>query len=534
MSFAMNNVQQLSFDDSLYHLTDREKRNLDKSWAKDFAEIIFPAINEKPFSVLYSDRPSRTNTAINVLIGSLILKEMLGLTEEEVVDALMFDVRFQYALHTTSFAEQPLNDRSLGRFRARCISYEEQTGHDLIHECIISLSKEIASVMNIRPNMKRMDSMMIASNIKKMSRLELIYTCVANLAALVNEKEENQLPESLKHYCDADDHNRVLYHNRSEETESKIETVLKDAATLIQFCGSHYDEDTEYQLLLRMIREQTITLKEGQYQLKEKEDGSMGSAILQNPSDPDATYCKKAGKENRGYIANVVEDTGENGSVISEYQYEQNIHSDSQFIKEYIASTEPQPEPTILVTDGGFSGNENLEAAKEKNIQLITTDLKGRASKDIWADFEFSEDGKKLLHCANGNEPKTCNYNTTDGKCRISFQKEQCVNCPYKEQCKPKIFKTIARIDLSYKTVNRAKQQRYMGTEEFKKYARFRNGVETIPSILRRKYHVDKIPVRGKLPSKLFYGFKIAALNTNKLFRYLRGLDKVTQKVVTA
>lgn len=73
MSFAMNNVQQLSFDDSLYHLTDREKRNLDKSWAKDFAEIIFPAINEKPFSVLYSDRPSRTNTAINVLIGSLIL-----------------------------------------------------------------------------------------------------------------------------------------------------------------------------------------------------------------------------------------------------------------------------------------------------------------------------------------------------------------------------------------------------------------------------------------------------------------------------
>jgi hypothetical protein len=45
---------------------------------------------------------------------------------------------------------------------------------------------------------------------------------------------------------------------------------------------------------------------------------------------------------------------------------------------------------------------------------------------------------------------------------------------------------------------------------------------------------VDKIPVRGKLRGKLFYGFKIAALNTNKLFRHLRGLDKVTPKVVTA
>ena len=27
------------------------------------------------------------------------------------------------ALHTTSFEEQPLNDRTLGRFRARCNSY---------------------------------------------------------------------------------------------------------------------------------------------------------------------------------------------------------------------------------------------------------------------------------------------------------------------------------------------------------------------------------------------------------------------------
>jgi hypothetical protein len=534
MSFAMNDIQQFRFDDSLYHLTDREKRILDKSWAKDFAEVIFPAIDERPFSVLYSDRPSRSNTAANVLIGSLILKEMLGLTDEEVVDALMFDIRFQYALHTTSFAEQPLNDRSLGRFRARCISYEEQTGQDLIHECVISLSKEIASVMGIRPNMKRMDSMMVASNIKKMGRLELIYTCVANLAALVNRKEENQLPESLKHYCDADDHNRVLYHNRSEETESKIETVLKDAAVLIQFCGSRYDLDSEYQLLLRVIREQTTTSKEGQYQLKGKGNGSMGSDILQNPSDPDATYCKKAGKENRGYIANVVEDVNENGSVISEYQYEQNSHSDSQFIKEYLTGMELQSEPTILVTDGGFSGNDNMEAAKEKNIQLITTDLKGQDAKDVWADFEFSEDGKKLLHCANGIKPKTCSYNARGEKCRISFDREQCVNCPYQKQCNPKIYKRVARLDLSFRTVDRSKQQRYMGTEEFKKYARFRNGVETIPSILRRKYHVDKMPVRGKIRSKLFYGFKIAALNANKLFKYLDSLNKVTQKVVMA
>ena len=40
----------------------------------------------------------------------------------------MFDIRYQYALHTTSFTEQPLSDRTLSRFRARCLAYETETG----------------------------------------------------------------------------------------------------------------------------------------------------------------------------------------------------------------------------------------------------------------------------------------------------------------------------------------------------------------------------------------------------------------------
>mgnify|MGYP007019925948 FL=1 len=51
---------------------------------------------------------------------------------------------------------------------------------------------------------------------------------------------------------------------------------------------------------------------------------------------------------------------------------------------------------------------------------------------------------------------------------------------------------------VSWKSVGRAKQLQYMQTEEFSEYAKFRNGVEAIPSLLRRRYHVDKIPVHGK------------------------------------
>ena len=61
MSFKTNDCQQLSLDDSFMTLTERERKALEKSWAKIFADEIFPAIDEERFSVLYSDKASRPN-----------------------------------------------------------------------------------------------------------------------------------------------------------------------------------------------------------------------------------------------------------------------------------------------------------------------------------------------------------------------------------------------------------------------------------------------------------------------------------------
>ena len=188
MAFVANDNQQVSLIDSTFNLTEREKRVLEKSWAKVFAERVFPAIDESIFSVLYSHKASRPNTPVNVIIGALILKEALGDTDDELVEALMFDIRYQYALHTTSFEEQPLSDRTLSRFRARVLAYETEYDIDLIHECTVKMAKEISEFMNISPNMQRMDSFMIAANIRNLSLLELFYTCVANLAKIMEQR----------------------------------------------------------------------------------------------------------------------------------------------------------------------------------------------------------------------------------------------------------------------------------------------------------------------------------------------------------
>lgn len=193
-----------------------------------------------------------------------------------------------------------------------------------------------------------MDSLMVASNIRKLGRMELLYTCVADLVSFLYRTGMDDLLGGMEHYYDPNDYNRVIYHSKSEDASDRIKQILADADKLLVECEGACDESSAYQLLVRVLKEQTVVEESGARRLKTKEDGAMGSQILQNPSDPDATYREKEGKQNRGYTANIVET---------------------------VESMEKTEEPTVLITDGAYSGRDNTDAAAEKNIDLVTTDL---------------------------------------------------------------------------------------------------------------------------------------------------------------
>ena len=419
MSFVLNNYQQISLFDSLGFLSERKQKILDKSWAKPFSDHIFSNINEMLFAPLYSDkRNSRPNAPVNVIVGALILKEFNGLTDDEILEECEFDFRYQYALHTTSYENQPLSDRTFSRFRERVTAYELVTGKNLIHDCMVSLAENIREYMDIAPTVRRMDSMMIESDIRQMGRLELIYTCLANLVREIARDGQAGLIKGLDGYADPNNRNRVIYHDRSTPQNEKIQKAINDAVSLLPKCRDEYGQTDAYQLLRRAIDEQTKKDDNGGRIPKSKGDG-MAPDILQNPSDPDATYRSKAGKSHKGYCANLIK------------------QSDS---------------------------------------------------------------------------------------IRISFHRHQCEGCPYQSQRNPNIKKKTASLLIPLKSRRRILESaELMDVETRTHISRIRNGVETVPSVLRNKYAVDKMPVRGKLKTKQFFGFKVAALNFSKLMRFTQG-----------
>lgn len=332
------------------------------------------------------------------------------------------------------------------------------------------LSASISKLMGISGKVRRMDSMMIESNIRKLSRMEPLYTCIAKLAAHADKINGSAMPDGLKHYADPDDFNRVIYHQRSTDAGERMEQILTDADRLLSSCESGYNDPAEYDLFGRCLSEQTIAENERR-RLRTREDGGMESSMPQNTSGPEATFRSNAGKEYRGYAANLAESVGINGSVVTGCRYEQNRHSGIRFIRGHLGVMEKQEEQearTSIVAGGAYSGTENTRPAAAKNVEPVTTGLTGKQAPDIMADFEWSEDGTKAPRCPAVHAPKSCSYMKNSSQCAVSFLHGQCAGCPHRDKCRPKVFKRVAKIAASKEAHGRAKAQRQTGGEEFK------------------------------------------------------------------
>ncbi len=143
MAFSSNTYEQLGLSDRIFGLSEREKKVLDASWAGAFSRDIFPVIDEKMFAGLYSEVSTKPSGPVNVIVGALILQTLFGLSDEETANAVICDLRFQYALHTASLMVQPVSRSTLSRFRIKLAAHLEKTGQNLLRGCIDAMAEKL-------------------------------------------------------------------------------------------------------------------------------------------------------------------------------------------------------------------------------------------------------------------------------------------------------------------------------------------------------------------------------------------------------
>lgn len=520
--FRKNTAQQITLNDPTLTLPKYLRRNLEKSWAVPFYKYVFSNINEERFKVLYSDEVSRPNSPVNVLIGLLILKENFSMTDEDLIGSLHFDLRFQYALGTTSAEKQPVSINSLGNFRCKVVNYEKETGINLIKQEIEALAEIFKTEMKLDGKMLRMDSMMISSSCKKLSRIELVYTTNYKLVKALNKLNPEYVPLELCCYLKEGNKNETIYKTRDTESTTKLEWLISHSLLLNETCiklGGDILKDESYVLLERLISEQTKL--DDTNNIIPKEGKELTSDILQNPSDPDATFREKY-EGNIGYVGNIVESFNDSTGIITQYDVKQNTYADIKFSEDVI-ETLKDPEGTTVLVDGAYYSYEINEKAKEKGIDMKPGQLIGKApcsEKIPYAAFEVDEETNEITSCPNKETPQMSYYSKKSHTAK--FKSEQCESCPFLENCPVKKEKKGYSVKFSSKSYSNSKLREKMKTKEYIQLTNKRAGVEGIPSVIRRKYQVDTMPVRGLLRSKLWFGLKIGAYNFNKLLRYLK------------
>lgn len=84
-----------------------------------FYQLVLSQIDEEKFSVLYSDKKSRPNAAVNILVSSMILMAYNKWSYEELFNQIQFNILTRIALGLDTIEEQPFSMATIFNFQNR-------------------------------------------------------------------------------------------------------------------------------------------------------------------------------------------------------------------------------------------------------------------------------------------------------------------------------------------------------------------------------------------------------------------------------
>lgn len=154
------------------HFPKSVVKRLRGSWAEQFHRKIYPILldAEERFAILYCPDNGAPNWSVARMLGILLLQQWFDLSDQEALDELSFDIRWQYALRVAP-EEAYLNRRSLVGFRSRLVNVDPDGG--IIRQVFDEIALSAISELGLSVQEQRLDSTIVCSNIQTHGRYDL-------------------------------------------------------------------------------------------------------------------------------------------------------------------------------------------------------------------------------------------------------------------------------------------------------------------------------------------------------------------------
>jgi hypothetical protein len=508
-------------------LPEKHRKRLDNSWAGVFYREFFCHLNEEPFSVLYADIPSRPNIPVNVLVGLEYIKAGFGWSDEELYDAFIYNMQVRYALGYHQLGEGDFELRSLYNFRQRLSQHMQVHGVNLLDQAFEQVTDEQVAAFKLKTGKQRMDSTFVASNIRKMGRLQLLVEVLQRVQRMLNESDQEKYAEVFGPYLNGHA-GQYVYRVKGRDTSKHIRQIGIFMQRLLVDLKEAYAEETVYQVLERVFGEHYHL--EGQEALAKTGD-QLSASSLQSPDDLEAAYREKAGRSHRGYVANISESCDPENSLqlITKVQVEPNNTDDAQMLVEALPNLKERTDLDTLYTDGGHGSPQADEALTEHQVTQVQTAIRGRTphpEKLHLSDFEIkqTETGKPVqITCPHGQHVAVKTGSKRKGFV-AHFDDAVCQACPFSQtgQCLARPGKRDVRFHLYFSQQQAQLSQRRRRSAAKKKEGRnLRAAVEATVREVKHPFPAGKLPVRGKFRMTCMLIGSAAMTNVRRIQRYL-------------
>ncbi len=504
---------QQEFFSAVNHLSKDKKAKLMASAQWQFYLLIFCQIDESLFAPLYSDKGSRPNAQVNAMVSALILKHHFGWTFQELFEQMDFNLLTRAALGLNDLETTPFVSSTLFDFQHRLFEYDLQTGENLFESVFDQLTVQQLTRLKLKTSIQRTDSVLIASNIRDVSRLQVLIEVLLRLHRTLSEDDQTTLHDLLAPYVKQGS-GKYIYRLERDALPDELSRLGQIYQHVSQFCQAAYAETEISRLFQRVYTEHFTVADDTVTVIPAKE---LSGSIIQSPDDPEATYRKKGDTASKGYVVNAVEtaDPDNDVNLLVDVAVESHTTDDAALLNSRLDGLkEKTPDLNEVHGDGGFGSEENDKKFAELGIEQIQTAIKGRRAA-VEITITAIDEQTWQVTCPQ----QTVESQPTHTQFKACFTKTTCSTCPLAESCpaqEQKNFRT-----LYFTREDAVRNARHRRIKEIPVERRtLRNNVEATMREFVNRLDGHRVRVRGKFTTALFAYGRAIGINFGRIFRY--------------
>jgi hypothetical protein len=469
-------------------------KTIQNGWQGVFRHVILELLPAEVVAGEFHPTMGRPTKELYSVAGLTFIMEFQDWTKAAAAQAYMFHSDLWYALNLEPGLHS-MCERTIDRYQE--IFRENELAKSVMHDVTARLVK----VLEQNVAKQRLDSTHIFSDMASFGRTRLMGVSIKRFLTQVKRHGRaayDALPEELLERYRPSQHQ--LFGDAMKDKERRAllrQQVAEDMHALIEVFGDdkRFNDRGTFKALCAVF-EQQCEVVEKKVKLKAKTGGD----VIQNPSDPDATYD---GHKGPGYQAQLSETCSEENEVqLVTSAIPQTASASDADAPEEVREDLKQNAllPDEILADTSYGSDENVQASAADGVELVAPVPGKTPSGETMTigDFEVDEETETVKTCPAGHAPESSVHNSETGETRTQMATGTCDGCERKERCPMKQTRNGIHLEHASKERRLDERRRNEATDEFRERYNKRAGIEATNSGIKRRTGMSRLRVRGK------------------------------------